>query len=147
MNKKVRNATECTYKGVNLRSKLELMAYKEFEKCKLDFEYEKHKFTLIEKFECNVPIFAPVETGKKKGVFELSNPKIQSMSYTPDFVIHSPKGDYIVELKGQPNDVWPYKLKLFKRLINDGNYKAVFIVKNKVQLLETINYIKNEMSK
>ena len=42
-NKKVRNATANTYKGIKFRSKLERFTYQYLTSCKVPFEYEKVK--------------------------------------------------------------------------------------------------------
>lgn len=109
-NKKVKNATPNTYNGIQFKSQLETYVYKQLKAHSLKADYEPIKFELIPSF---------VFCGKK----------IRAMTYTPDFV-----GDnFIIEAKGRPNDVWPYKWKWFMwSLLNRGlaeKYK-LFVVHN-----------------
>ena len=122
-NKKVRNATENVYDGITFKSKLETYVYKQLKAHNLKAEYEPIKFELIPSF-----IFC----GKK----------IRAMTYTPDFV-----GDYfIIEAKGKPNDVWPYKWKWFMWMLLNKNladkYK-LFVVHNQKEVNECIKQIQN----
>ena len=72
--------------------------------------------------------------------FTFCGKKIRAMTYTPDFV-----GDnFIIEAKGRPNDVWPYKWKWFMwSLLNKGlaeKYK-LFVVHNHKETDECIRRI------
>ena len=120
-NKKVKNATPNVYDGIQFKSQLETYVYKQLKAHNLKAEYEPIKFELIPSFTF---------CGKK----------IRAMTYTPDFV-----GDnFIIEAKGRPNDVWPYKWKWFMwSLLNKDladKYK-LFVVHNHKETDECIRRI------
>jgi hypothetical protein len=120
-NKKIKNATENIYDGIKFKSKLETYVYKQLKVNRIKAEYEPTKFELIPSF---------VFCGKK----------IRPMTYTPDFV-----GDnFIIEAKGMPNDVFPYKWKLFMWYLLNKNlaekYK-LYIVHNQKETDACINEI------
>ena len=101
-NKKVRNATPLVYDGIQFRSKLEAYCYKKLIQNNIQTAYEKNKYVLIEKFSFQDKTVLPI-------------------TYTPDFV-----GDnFIIECKGNMNDAFPIRWKLFKHYLykNGLNYK------------------------
>ena len=60
-------------------------------------------------------------------------------TYTPDFI-----GDkWIIECKGYGNDIWKYKLKLFKYLMKDKDI-IIYIPSNHKEVDETIKMILND---
>lgn len=120
-NKKVRNATITIVDGKRFRSKLESYVYKSLKEAKITFEHEPIKFILIPGFE-------------------FQGQKIRPITLTPDFV-----GDnFIMDAKGHPNDVFPYKWKLLqKHLLDNGledKYK-LFVVHNQKETKAAINQI------
>lgn len=123
-NKKIKNATPTKWNGLTFRSALEAKVAKCLIENGISFEYEATRFDLLPKFEYN-------------------NIKYRAVHYTPDFIC----GNYIIEVKGFPNDVWPLKKKLILlTLINlDSEYKFRE-VKNLKQLKEVIKEIKNEVN-
>ena len=96
-NVKVKNATPLTYDGLNFKSKLEVHCYKRLLENNIKTEYESNRFTLVESFKFN-------------------GESIRQMTYTPDFV----GDDYIIECKGNMNDAFPLRWKLFKRHLKDN---------------------------
>lgn len=121
-NKKIKNATPNTYDGIKFKSQLETYVYKQLKAHNLKAEYEPIKFELIPSF---------VFCGKK----------IRPMTYTPDFV----GNNFIIEAKGRPNDVFPYKWKLFMyylKLNNLDKKYMLFIVHNHKETEECIKKIK-----
>ena len=107
-NKKVRNATPLVYDGIQFRSKLEAYCYKKLVQNNIKADYEKNKYVLIEKFKYQDKTILPI-------------------TYTPDFV-----GDaFIIECKGNMNDAFPIRFKLFKYYLytNNLNYK-LFLPRN-----------------
>lgn len=118
-NKKVRNAREHIVDGIKYRSGLEVYMATLLKENNLSFEYEAHTYTIFEGFT-----YAGV--------------KVRPITYTPDFVLEN----HIIECKGWANDVWPIKLKLFKRHLVDTNNNSYFhMPKNKQQCEEVINKI------
>lgn len=122
-NQKIKNATPNEYDGIKFKSKLETYVYKQLKAHNLFVEYEPIKFILIPSFTFY---------GKK----------IRAMTYTPDFV----GNNFIIEAKGKPNDVFPYKWKWFMwTLLNRGlaeKYK-LFIVHNHKEVDNCIQQIIN----
>ena len=99
-NKKVRNATPLIYNGIKFRSKLEAYCYKKLKENDLEVEYENNKYVLLEKF---------IYEGKT----------VLPITYTPDFV----GKNFIIECKGNMNETFPLRWKLFKNyLVKNNNY-------------------------
>lgn len=120
-NKKVKNATPIVIDGIQFKSKLEGYVYTELKKHKLKAEYEPIKFELMPSFQ-------------------FKNKKLRCMTYTPDFV-----GDnFIIEAKGRPNDVFPYKWKWFMHYLKNNGLEdkyELFIVHNHKETDECIRRI------
>ncbi len=105
---KIKNAVKVEYDGVKFRSKLEAYMYKLLHDAKLDFEYEKHKFVLVNKFD-------------------FGTEKIREVTYLPDFLVYLPDMTIVVETKGYRNDAFPIKLKLFKKhLVENGKADWIY---------------------
>ena len=145
-NKKIKNATISEYNGIKFRSKNELSCYKKLEAAKLDFSYESEKITLWEGFKSSIPIYAPnkIKVGKFSKNLESQTKKHISITYTPDFIVT--KGDYkiYIEYKGQPNDTYPIKKKMFLKTLEDRNdgIKYIFIEPHSQrQVLQAIDII------
>lgn len=121
VNKKVLNATVTLAYDKKFKSKLESYVYKELLNKKLNFEYEPIKYILIDGFEFQGKKYKPI-------------------TLTPDFV----GDDFIIEAKGYPNDVFPYKWKLFLKYLKDNgledSYK-LFIVHNQKETKAAIEKI------
>jgi len=140
INKKVRNATIMSYYGITFKSKLELYCYKKLKETDLTFKYEEHTFELIPSFTFTNDSY---ELFYRKGLktFGIQRPTVRSMTYTPDFV-----GDkWIIETKGNPNDAFPIKWKLFKRYILDHSLNIdLYMPRNQKQVDEVIEIIKTK---
>ena len=135
-NQKVRNAQKLNYDGIEFKSHLEVNCYKKLKENGLHFEYEKHKFTLFEgfkpeKFQCYIP--------NKQGDMALDTVKVRDMGYTPDFVGEN----WIIETKGFANSVYPLKLKMFRKFMeNNSKYKLFAEPHNLKQIDQVIKLIK-----
>ena len=92
-NKKIRNATPTTYAGVKYRSKLEAKFAKILTEAGVQFQYEFPTYELLPRQEFQGETLRPV-------------------TYTPDFLVK----DFIIEVKGFKNDVYPLKKKLKKAI-------------------------------
>lgn len=104
-NKKVRNATKVEIDGIKFKSKLEAYTYKKLREANIKAEYEQHKFELLP-------------------AFTFHGNKVRAITYLPDFV----GKDFIIECKGFPNDAFPLKEKLFKRLLVDISPNCMYYV-------------------
>lgn len=144
-NQKVRNATILEYEGIIFKSKLELYCYKKLQDLTINFNYDSVKFNLLESFVFNNDCY---ELVKKKNYkkFEQIKPIVKGITYTPDFVGYYPDGSmFIIETKGNPNDAFPLRWKMFKRLLNEQNIKAdIFMPRNQKHIDEVINIIKTK---
>jgi hypothetical protein len=149
-NKRVINATECSYNGIKFKSKLELYCYNQLEGSGLDFSYEYKTFTLIEKFKPIIPLY---QFNKKTNSINEDLSTIRASTNTPDFIIISSKDGnphiYILECKGMMTDSWVIKWKLLRhQLHNEPNYvDALFIAKNQSEIRQCIDIIKNLINK
>lgn len=97
VNVKVRNATKVEYDGIKFRSKLEAYTYKRLKEEGFNFAYEEITYTIIEKFE-------------------YQGEKIRPITITPDFIDNDRR--IIIEVKGFANELYPMRLKLFKRYLH-----------------------------
>jgi hypothetical protein len=149
-NKKVRNATTLEYEGVNFKSKLELYCYKQLQELALvlpiKFSYDSVKFNLLEPF---IFVNDCYELIKRKNYkqFERIRPNVKGITYTPDFVITDINtGEiFIIETKGNPNDAFPVRWKLFKKYLVDNNMPAdVFMPRNQKHIDQVMNIIKTK---
>lgn len=126
-NKKVKNATPIVIDGIQFRSKLEGYVYTELKKNKLKADYEPIAFELMP-------------------AFQFKDKKLRRMTYTPDFV----GSNFIIEAKGRPNDVFPYKWKWFMYYLKSNgleNKFDLYIVHNHKETDECIKRIKTMESK
>lgn len=144
-NKKVINATTTECDGIFFKSKLELACYNILKEAGFNPKYESKTFTLAEGFKLESIKYY---TAKNKEIVNDSS-KIRAITYTPDFIFRVGNKMYIVEAKGHPNDVYPYKRKLFLKGVNDlfkdSDDKVYFIeVFNQRQMKSVVEKIKND---
>lgn len=144
MNKKVKNAQPVTEEATNFRSKLELMHYKLLKEAGLNPIYESYTASLFEKFRLkNTLFYAPI-----KKEFKAYTRVIMGITYTPDFFIKYKDYNIFIDSKGQPNDVYPLKKKMFlwhlEQLSEITGEKYIFFEPhNRKQIIDTIEIIKN----
>ena len=144
INKKVRNATLCEYKGIKFRSKLEVFCYKELLKLKVPIKYEEERIELYPKFSNQVHVFQP----NRNKILAEKPCKFLPITYTPDFILEWKDKLIVVEAKGRPNDSYPLKKKMFLNYL--GEIERVqqtecyfFEPHNQRQMLQCIEIIKN----
>ena len=140
INQKVRNATVISYYGITFKSKLELYCYKKLKEIDIPFEYEERTFELIPSFEFTNDSY---ELFRKKGerYFGPQHNHIRNMTYTPDFV----GPGWIIETKGNPNESFPLKWKLFKKYLMDNQLHInLYMPRNQKQIDEVIDIIKKQ---
>lgn len=134
--KKRVSSIKSEYDGIKFDSQLEIFCYKSLKEANLEFEYTNTTYTIVDAFECTGDSF---EADKRKGpsVYKKSK-KLQSIKYTPDFVGEN----WIIETKGRANELWPMRLKLFKKYLTDNNLKYdIYIPSNRFQVQECIKMI------
>ena len=110
---------------------------------KIEFDYEKLEYVLVEKFRHEGVYFKM--TPKAKEMKDRTNSMILSIKYTPDFVAKD--GSWIIETKGYTPSHHDFTMrwKLFLKHLNDQDepIPMLFICKNKQQVAEAIQIIKN----
>lgn len=160
VNKKIRNATQSSSKGITFKSQLEKSIYNTLLQQGFEPQYEPTTFTLWEGFEPITPYYDK-ETDKQK-IKRLSDGtntcpskiliqktgKIVGIRYTPDFYFKYNDLNVYIEAKGIENDVFYIKKKMFIKYLNDrylekGEKSIYFEVYTRKQLLQAIEIIKN----
>lgn len=160
MNKKIRNATQSSSKGIVFKSQLEERIYNTLLQQGFTPQYEPITFTLWGGFSPLTPYYDR-ETDKQKirriseGVNTCPSKilvqkagKVVGIRYTPDFYFNYNGLDVYIEAKGIENDVFYIKKKMFIKylddvLVNTGRRSIYFEVYTKGQLLQAIEIIKD----
>lgn len=142
-NKKVRNATQIVYDNIQFKSKLEAYCYKRLKEANINFKYEEDTFELLSKFEYHDTCFESYKDGKTWLMGEKNN-KVRAIKYTPDFT--NTHDGWIIECKGNANETFPIKWKLFKEYLfkNNLHYK-LYLPKNQKHVDECIQHILKEI--
>lgn len=159
-NKKIRNATQSSSKGITFKSQLEKSIYNTLLQQGFEPQYEPTTFTLWEGFEPITPYYDK-ETDKQK-IKRLSDGidtrtskiliqktgKIVGIRYTPDFYFKYKDLNVYIEAKGIENDVFYIKKKMFIKYLDDrylesGEKSIYFEVYTKKQLLQAVEIIKS----
>ena len=101
-----------TYDGVEFASGLEKYMYQALKKAKIKATYEGETFVLLNGFHFENECWE--RQSNSKGDFKNRGEKrILPIKYTPDFI----GKDFIIETKGRPNESFPMRWKLFKKLV------------------------------
>ena len=159
-NKKIRNATQSSSKGITFKSQLEKSIYNTLLQQGFEPQYEPTTFTLWEGFEPITPYYDK-ETDKQK-IKRLSDGidthtskiliqktgKIVGIRYTPDFYFKYKDLNVYIEAKGIENDVFYIKKKMFIKYLDSlciekGERSIYFEVYTKKQLLQAVEIIKS----
>lgn len=159
-NKKIRNATQSSSKGITFRSQLEKSIYNTLLQQGFAPQYEPITFTLWNGFSPITPYYDK-ETDKQKirrlsegvntcpsKILAQKTSKVIGIRYTPDFYFNYNGLDVYIEAKGIENDVFYIKKKMFIKylddvLVNTGRRSIYFEVYTKKQLLQAIEIIKD----
>lgn len=126
-NKKIKNATECSENGIVFRSKQERAIYRYLLSVGITPKYEAEKFIIWDRDKFSVPYYD--RYGK---TFKRITRKPTSVHYTPDFIFYVGDTKVILEVKGFKNDAVPYKIRLFRDVLenisNTTNEKLCYAV-------------------
>ena len=136
-------AKKISYDGVNFASGLERYMYMALKKHKIKAKYEGETFVLINGFHLANQSFERQANGKGELV-NRGGKRILPIKYTPDFI-----GDnFIIECKGRPNESFPLRWKLFKKLVSQQfpNY-TLFKPQNQKECDIVIRLIKEAKKK
>ena len=138
-NKKVRNATKVSFKGIHFKSKLEARMYEILIKEGFKPKYEEETFVLWEGFKPTVPFY---DRSKKTKKLELMTTKLIDITYTPDFILWYKGWKVIIEAKGIENETFPIKKKLFRKYLEGKDKILFFELRTLTELKEAIRIIK-----
>lgn len=140
-NRRIKGATPLVADNIKFKSKIEASVYKHLLQAGFDPVYEGMKFTLWNGFKPTVPFYTRV--GRSNG---LNMKKTIDITYTPDFTFIYSGKLIIIEVKGLQNDVFPYKFKMFRGILEREPYVGntlLFEIFSIKQLKECIKIIKS----
>lgn len=153
-NQKIRGASSRVYQGIKFDSKLEMECFKLLQDENIPFLYNQVTIQLVPGFRLEKVHFYKyykknkefIEYKTKKG----EKLKLTSMTFTPDFYIEHRDNIIFIETKGFPNDVYPYKRKLFFYAIESNELysekKVYFFEPSSIkQVKDTIEILKNKI--
>ena len=107
-------AKKVSYDGIDFASGLEKHMYIALQKAKIRSKYEGETFVLLPGFHFENKVYERQANGK--GEYKNRGEKrILPIKYTPDFIGE----DFIIETKGRPNESFPIRWKLFKKLVTE----------------------------
>lgn len=135
----VKNVKKAKHDGIEFQSRLELYCYKKLKSNNISFDYEGHKFEVLEPFKHEG--FYGKKAAKAFSIKE--NKLIRAVTYTPDFVSHDHK--FVIETKGfvPSNHSWPLRFKMFLFWLKNnsmGDYN-VYIPSNQKEVDEVVSHI------
>ena len=125
------------YDGINFASGLERYMYMCLKQAKIKAEYEANVYELIPSFQFPNESFE--HQGNGKGDFKnRGGATVRAATYKPDFI-----GDnFIIECKGRPNEAFPMRWKLFKKVIAEKHPDiTLYMPKNQADCNEVIKLI------
>jgi len=128
-----------SYDGIKFASGLERYMYMALKKAKIKAKYEGETFVLVNGFHFENEVYE--RQANSKGEFiNRGCKRILPIKYTPDFIGE----DFIIECKGRPNESFPIRWKLFKKLMTEQfpNYK-LFKPQNQRECDRVIQIINN----
>ena len=131
-----------SYDGHNFASGLEKYMYMALQKAKIKAKYEGETFVLLNGFHFENEVYE--RQANSKGEFiNRGEKRILPIKYTPDFIGE----DFIIETKGRPNESFPIRWKLFKKLVTEQfpGY-ILFKPQNHKECDRVIEILKNKKS-
>ena len=151
-NKKIKNATPKEYDGIHFKSLLEVRIYKNLVTAGFHPKYEQFKCTVVDGLKPTVPFYA---TDKQTKDLKLHDEKIRSITYTSDFTFMYKDIFVVIEAKGQENDTYPLKKKLFRKWMEKWLPNGIFFeirtikqLKQAIKIIEDYekSYVQNKKS-
>ena len=139
--KQITRHTKVKEDGIQFASKLELYMYRQLKKAKIKNLYEGKTFTIID--SAYFPMSSFEKTKGSKQLSERGNKKLLGVKYTPDFIDVQEPPRFIIETKGNPNESFPLRWKLFKmHLVNEGIETKLFMPRNQKDCDFVVEYLK-----
>ena len=141
-NKKTRKrgpvvSKKVSYDGINFASGLERYMYIALRKSKIQCKYEGETFVLINGFHLENEVYER-QANSKGDFINRGSKRILPIKYTPDFIGEN----FIIETKGRPNESFPIRWKLFKKLVTEQfpDY-TVYKPQNQIECDRTVELI------
>lgn len=157
-NKKIRNATQSSSRGITFKSQLEKSIYNTLLQQGFEPQYEPKTFTLWDGFTPITPFYDKETDKQNQKRAELLGKKVSKIlvkkegkvigiRYKPDFYFKYKDLNVYIEAKGIENDVFYIKKKMFIKYLDDrylesGEKSIYFEVYTKKQLLQAVEIIK-----
>ena len=133
------NNKSIEYDGLFFDSLQEASVYKHLKQAGFNPSREPIKYVIWNGFKPTVKFY---NRDKKTKTLVLDNSKIRDITYTPDFQFVHAGYTIIIEVKGMENDVFPYKKKLFRKLLESFDKVLFFELGTIRQLKQAITIIK-----
>ena len=130
------------YDGFTFASGLEKYMYIALKNANIRAKYEGETFVLLNGFHFDNEAYE--RQSNSKGVFKNRGSKrVLPIKYTPDFI----GKNFIIETKGRPNESFPMRWKLFKRLVTQQfpNY-TLFKPQNQKECDQVIKILESQPS-
>tara|TARA_R110000764_G_scaffold16796_1_gene46601 strand:- start:220 stop:690 length:471 start_codon:yes stop_codon:yes gene_type:complete len=147
-NKKTRKrgpvvSKKVSYDGINFASGLERYMYIALRKSKIKCKYEGETFVLINGFHLENEVYER-QANSKGDFINRGSKRILPIKYTPDFIGEN----FIIETKGRPNESFPIRWKLFKKLVTEQfpDY-TVYKPQNQIECDRTVELILEKQKK
>lgn len=139
--RQITRSTKVKEDGIEFASKLELHMYRLLKKAKIKNLYEGKTFTIIKGCSFSMPSYE--KTKGSKQLHDRGNKKLLPIKYTPDFIDVQDPPRFIIETKGNPNESFPIRWKLFKmHLIEEGIETNLFMPRNQKDCEEVVAILK-----
>lgn len=147
-NKKVINARKVELGDITFRSVLESRCYQLLVEAEFEVLHEPERFTIMEGFYLASTKFYGIVKSKGTKSYKEDERKIRSITYTPDFYIKYKDYDIYIDAKGNPNDTYPIKKKMFLDYLEKDSKiskkKYLFFEPHNIgQIKKTIEIIKS----
>jgi hypothetical protein len=131
-------AKKVVYDGITFQSGLEKHMYLALKEANIEAVYEGETYELLPSFDFKNKCYERQANGKGE-YKDRGKKKVRGISYKPDFI----GSDFIIECKGRPNESFPLRYKLFKKLVADNYPKhTLFKPQNQKEVQETVRLIK-----
>lgn len=141
--RRITRGTKVTEDNINFASKLELHMHRVLRKLKIPNVYEGQTYVIVDGFVSENSSFEKTKTQKE--LHERGKKKILPIKYTPDFIDKEYPPRFIIECKGNPNEAFPIRWKLFKKFLHDNDIKAHLFMPRNQKDCEKVGEILKEL--
>lgn len=146
-NKKIINATPNQLDSIKFKSRSEALCYKRLIESGFSPKYEEESFLLFNTYKLRDSSLLVFIGDVKSKTLERFDKTLRKSVYTPDFTFDFNGYHIIIEVKGYPNDTYPFKRKIFLTNLGKGLYNiqqpVVFMeIHSTKELIQAIEIIK-----